>query len=143
MISNGILSRDIRLLPGDFARRETLCDWLSDQLGARHMRVRTYTKIKHSRNVICVLFHSTDLRTDIDNIVDDAFLERILWTDGCIFHSDGRINRHNEHHYAEKKSHCQKEIHVQRRFHINVWMGILMIKLSDLISFLTTSILTE
>ncbi|XP_025997019.2 uncharacterized protein LOC113005528, partial [Solenopsis invicta] len=39
--------------------------------------------------------------------------------------SDGRINRHNEHHYAEENPHCRKETHVQGHYSINVWMGIL------------------
>ncbi|TGZ55949.1 Uncharacterized protein DBV15_08010 [Temnothorax longispinosus] len=38
--------------------------------------------------------------------------------------SDGMINCHNEHHYAVENPHCIKETHVQGRFHVNVWMGI-------------------
>ncbi|EZA61680.1 hypothetical protein X777_10512, partial [Ooceraea biroi] len=60
----------------------------------------------------------------IDGIEDDYFLRSILWTDECTFRSDGRINRQNEHHYAEENPHCRKEIHVQGKFHVNVWMGI-------------------
>ncbi|XP_039303571.1 uncharacterized protein LOC120357432 [Solenopsis invicta] len=62
---------------------------------------------------------------DINNIANDHFLRRILWTDECTFRSDGRINTHNEHHYAEENPHCRKEMHIQGQFHINVWMGIL------------------
>lgn len=56
---------------------------------------------------------------------DCAFLKKILWTDECVFHSDGGINRHNEHHYAEQNPHCRKTIHVQGRYSVNVWAGIL------------------
>lgn len=64
------------------------------------------------------------LQVDIDNIDNDAFLRQILWTDECTFHSDGKVNRHNEHHYAVENPHCRKEVHVQGRFAVNVWMGI-------------------
>ena len=64
------------------------------------------------------------LQVDIDNIENDAFLRQILWTDECTFHSDGKVNRHNEHHYAVENPHCRKEVHVQGRFAVNVWMGI-------------------
>ncbi|XP_071641191.1 uncharacterized protein [Temnothorax longispinosus] len=62
---------------------------------------------------------------DINNIANYYFLRRILWTDECTFRNNGRINRHNEHHYAEENPHCRKETHIQGQFHINVWMGIL------------------
>ncbi|XP_011858894.1 PREDICTED: uncharacterized protein LOC105556413 [Vollenhovia emeryi] len=64
-------------------------------------------------------------QVDLNNIANDYFLRRILWTDECTFRSDGHINRHNEHHYAEENPHCRKETHIQGQFHINVWMGIL------------------
>ncbi|XP_071642156.1 uncharacterized protein [Temnothorax longispinosus] len=64
-------------------------------------------------------------QVDINNIANDQFLRRILWTDECTFRSDGRINRHNEYHYAEENPHCRKETHIQGQFHINVWMNIL------------------
>lgn len=58
-------------------------------------------------------------------MVNDAFLKKILWTDESVFHSDGRINRHNEHHYAEENSHCRKTTHIQGYYSVNVWAGIL------------------
>ncbi|XP_071575472.1 uncharacterized protein [Temnothorax nylanderi] len=82
------------LLPQDLLRRERFCDWVSEQI------------------------------YDIDDIEDDYFLRSILWTDESTFRSDGMINRHNEHHYAVENPHCIKETHVQGRFHVNVWMGI-------------------
>lgn len=60
----------------------------------------------------------------MNNVANDNFLRRILWTDECTFRSDGRINRHNEHHYAEENPHCRKEMHVQGQYSVNVWMGI-------------------
>jgi len=65
------------------------------------------------------------VQVDIENVANDNFLRKILWTDECTFRSDGRINRHNEHHYAEENPHCRKETHIQGHFSINVWMGIL------------------
>jgi len=64
------------------------------------------------------------LQVDINNIANDNFLKKILWTDECTFRSDGRINRHNEHHYAEENPHCLKETHVQGQYNVNVWMGM-------------------
>ncbi|EFN75585.1 hypothetical protein EAI_08253, partial [Harpegnathos saltator] len=64
-------------------------------------------------------------KIDFDNVADGAFLRKILWTDECIFHSDSGINRHNEHHYAEENPHCRKTVHVQRKYSIHVWAGIL------------------
>jgi len=58
-------------------------------------------------------------------VVNDAFLKIILWTDECVFHSDGRINRHNEHHNAEENSHCRKTTHIQGYYSVKVWAGIL------------------
>lgn len=60
-----------------------------------------------------------------DDPGDDEFLKNILWTDECSFGSDGKVNRHNEHHYAVENPHCHKEIHIQGRWTLNVWMGIL------------------
>lgn len=72
-----------------------------------------------------ILFYANNIfQIDLENVADDAFLRRILWTDECIFRSDGSINRHNEHHYAEENPHCRKIIHVQGRYNVNVWMGI-------------------
>src|SRR5436190_22080911 len=65
------------------------------------------------------------IQVDIDNVANDDFLRKILWTDECTFRSDGLINRHNEHHYAEENPHCRKETHVQGRYSVHVWMGIL------------------
>ena len=65
------------------------------------------------------------MQVAVDNMGNNAFLKQIFWTDECTFHSDGKINRHNEHYYAVENPHCRKEVHVQGRFSINVWMGII------------------
>lgn len=57
-------------------------------------------------------------------MANDPLLRRILFTDECIFKSDGSINRHNEHHYAVDNPHCIKKTHVQGRFSVAVWAGI-------------------
>lgn len=61
----------------------------------------------------------------MDDIANDEFLCKIIFTDECVFRSDGSINRHNEHHYAVENPHCRKTTHVQGRFSVNVWAGIL------------------
>ncbi|XP_039303521.1 uncharacterized protein LOC120357400 [Solenopsis invicta] len=82
--------------------------------GARGRQVKNST----------VLLYIFIVQVDIDNVAHDIFLRRILWTDECTFRSDGRINRHNEHHYAEQNPHCRKETNIQGHFNVNVWMGI-------------------
>ena len=62
---------------------------------------------------------------NLDNVANGAFKKKMLWTDECIFHSDGRINRHNEHHYAEENPHCRKTTHIQGYYSVNVWVRIL------------------
>jgi len=52
-------------------------------------------------------------------------LKNILWSDEASFGSDGCINRHNEHHYAEHNPHYIKQINVQGRWTVNVWLGII------------------
>ncbi|KYN16536.1 hypothetical protein ALC57_11197 [Trachymyrmex cornetzi] len=79
----------------------------------------------HSLFIILIQYGTLHASVDINNIPNDNFLRRILWTDECTFRSDRRINRHNEHHYAEENPHCRKETHIQGQFHVNVWMGIL------------------
>ncbi|XP_039310613.1 uncharacterized protein LOC120358903 [Solenopsis invicta] len=76
----------------------------------------TFSSILHNRNNFLY-------QVDINNVAENNFLRRILWTDECTFRSDGQINRRNEHHYAEENPHCRKETHIQGQFHINVWMG--------------------
>lgn len=62
---------------------------------------------------------------DFNDAGNDQFLKRILWSDEATFASNGCINRHNEHHYAEHNPHCIKETNVQERWIVNVWIGIL------------------
>ncbi|XP_026828078.1 uncharacterized protein LOC113562551 [Ooceraea biroi] len=84
---------------------------------------KLHKKERHQR-IQHTLLHIFIIQVDIDDIEDDYFLRSILWTDECTFRSDGRINRQNEHHYAEENPHCRKETHVQGKFHVNPWMGI-------------------
>lgn len=61
------------------------------------------------------------LERDLD---DRTFLERILWTDEFIFTRDGVFNSHNAHTWAAENPHVVKPTHMQRRFSVNVWAGI-------------------
>ncbi|EFN74373.1 hypothetical protein EAG_14224, partial [Camponotus floridanus] len=88
----------------------------------RHTTQRLFPQDLPRREAFCDWLSE---QVDLNNIANDNFLKRILWTDECTFRSDGHINRHNEHHYAQENPHCRKETHVQGQFHINVWMGIL------------------
>ncbi|XP_070524010.1 histone-lysine N-methyltransferase SETMAR-like [Cardiocondyla obscurior] len=56
---------------------------------------------------------------------NDPFLKNILWTDEAVFRKNGYINRQNEHHYAENNPRCIKEINIQDRWTVNVWLGII------------------
>jgi len=75
------------------------------------------------KNNTTILFYIFIIQVDINNVAND-FLKKILWTDKCTFRSDGRINYHNEHHYAEENPHCRKKTYVQEEYNVNVWMGM-------------------
>lgn len=59
---------------------------------------------------------------------DPTFFKRILWTDESKFDRDGITNYHNAHYWAPKASGNPNKKRVQgsqRRFSVNVWMGII------------------
>lgn len=56
---------------------------------------------------------------------DDGFLKHILWSDECVFNRDGVFNTHNVHYWAEENPHQFREYGHQRKFSINVWLGII------------------
>lgn len=49
----------------------------------------------------------------------------ILWTDESTFHNNGVVNRHNSHYWAAENPHWVKEQHVQQKFSVNVWCGVI------------------
>lgn len=62
------------------------------------------------------------------DLEDPSFLRSILWTDESKFDQDGITNYHNAHYWAPKsqKNPNKKMIKgSQRRFSLNVWMGII------------------
>ncbi|XP_026323276.1 apyrase-like, partial [Hyposmocoma kahamanoa] len=64
------------------------------------------------------------LHADLD---DPEFLRRILWTDESKFDQDGITNYHNLHYWSPKAQLNPNKKQVkgsQRRFSLNVWMGI-------------------
>lgn len=73
-------------------------------------------------NIARLNFCNTILNTIRDN---DGFLRRILWSDECMFTRDGVFNTHNIHHWADENPHEYREYGHQRRFSINVWLGII------------------
>lgn len=62
------------------------------------------------------------------NDEDEDYLRRILWTDESTFDTDGITNYHNAHYWREKElgnPHLHRPKGSQRRFKLNVWMGII------------------
>lgn len=53
----------------------------------------------------------------------------IFWTDEATFHQNGNVNRHNSHYWAIENPHWIREQHVQQRFSVNVWCGLVNDKL--------------
>lgn len=65
------------------------------------------------------------LHADAEN---PDFLKTILWTDESKFDRDGITNYHNAHYWSEKEQRNPRKKRVkgsQRRFSVNVWMGII------------------
>lgn len=65
------------------------------------------------------------LNSDIE---DENFLRKILWTDESKFDKDGITNYHNAHFWEHKEvgnPHLKRAKGSQRRFSVNVWMGII------------------
>lgn len=56
---------------------------------------------------------------------DPRFISKILWTDEASFSSDGRVNLHNMHYWAERNPHWIREVQHQGRWTLNVWCGII------------------
>lgn len=63
----------------------------------------------------------------MQNMVEENpnFLNRILWTDEATFKSNGRVNLHNMHFYAQQNPHWMRTVDNQHRWSVNVWCGIL------------------
>lgn len=53
------------------------------------------------------------------------FSKHILFSDECIFHNNGNVNRHNLHYWATENPHWMQQAHSQVRWSVNVWAGIL------------------
>lgn len=52
------------------------------------------------------------------------FPKYILFSDECIFHNNGYVNRHNLHYWATENPHWMQQAHTQVRWSVNVWAGI-------------------
>lgn len=62
----------------------------------------------------------------LHNEVEDCnFLQSIIWTDESTFTREGVFNVHNRHYYAQENPHLVRQQRFQRRFSINVWMGVI------------------
>lgn len=72
------------------------------------------------------LFRINYCNTILNKIQEEGdFLRRILWSDECMFTRDGVFNTHNFHHWADENPHEFREYGHQRRFSVNVWLGII------------------
>lgn len=56
---------------------------------------------------------------------DGDFLRSVLWTDESMFTRDGVLNIHNFYHWADENPHAIREYGHQRKFSVNVWLGII------------------
>lgn len=56
---------------------------------------------------------------------DNAFFDRVLFSDEASFHNTGTLNRHNCHYYSKNNPHWLRRIDHQHRWRVNVWCGIL------------------
>ncbi|XP_041984653.1 uncharacterized protein LOC121737150 [Aricia agestis] len=62
------------------------------------------------------------------DVEDRNYLKRILWTDESKFDKDGITNYHNAHYWSVRvmgNPHLKRQKGSQRRFNLNVWMGII------------------
>ena len=63
--------------------------------------------------------------TILNKIQEDGdFIRRIIWSDESTFTRDGVFNTHNSHHWADQNPHVFREYGHQRKFSVNVWLGI-------------------
>lgn len=60
---------------------------------------------------------------------DPRFERSIMYTDESNFCFDGPFNCHNTHHYSYEQPHCKHVRNHQRRYSINIWIGIIDDKL--------------
>lgn len=65
--------------------------------------------------------------TTMQNRIQDEpnFVQKILWTDECTFTRDGVFNSHNMHTWAEENPRQCIEFGHQRKFSVNVWVGLI------------------
>lgn len=53
------------------------------------------------------------------------FFNLVLFSDEATFHNNGSVNRHNFHYYDTSNPFFTRETHLQHRWSINVWAGII------------------
>ena len=58
-------------------------------------------------------------------ILDQIFLENVLFSDEASFSNHWGVNKHNCHYYAQNNPHKIREEHFQRVYSTNAWCGIL------------------
>lgn len=57
--------------------------------------------------------------------IDRFFHYKVLWSDEATFKSNGNVNLHNMHYWAENNPHWMREVDNQHVWSLNVWCGIL------------------
>jgi hypothetical protein len=58
-------------------------------------------------------------------ILDQTFLENVLFSDEASFNNNGGVNKHNCHYYAQNNPRWIREGHFQTVYSTNAWCGIL------------------
>src|SRR5215467_11024129 len=60
-----------------------------------------------------------------NNVAENNFLERILFSDESTFQNSGHVNRHNMHYWAVENPNWMRAVPFQHRWSLNVWCGII------------------
>ena len=63
-----------------------------------------------------------------NKLLDPNFFRFVLWSNEATFKSEG-INRYNLHYWSEVNSHWMRTVDHQYQWNINVWAGIIGIRL--------------
>lgn len=56
---------------------------------------------------------------------NNAFFNKVLFTDECQFKKNGQVNRHNLHYWAVENPHWMRQQATQNYWSLNVWGGVI------------------
>ena len=55
-----------------------------------------------------------------DAMINDSFLQNILFSDEATFINTGYLDRHNMHYWSYENPHWMREVHFQHRWSLNM-----------------------